>query len=1164
MCGFTSNTKRFLLIKGVFLVGFLSNNAYCDEDSNKNCPGEITVINNSTQVYWNSRGIDNEIVLSHPPCTDKYGNLVTRVCTNNTWIPANSSNLCSNITRYGKRCPLQFLETSDSCIFFAAAQPWGNICSFEALTQDSDNVPLKNEFLWLPYKRLDKYGSFESLTFGDNFGTPLKKPIKGALTDEDFFDKNCLIVSASSEEYYPEFCDRYHRYICQFSKEEVYARCPEDCVSVDILSEACYCKQKQTCSELANVNTMYDYTMLSDLAEDDECIVGTITYPDLPFYEFNQSLSQHSWLYTKKNLTYSLCVTQNPKQNSIEEAEMTLNFDEKERKLYLTVYSPESLFEDAHEKTIYCFTNAVPYVIKIRKNVEKIIENTENVRSYNVYEVDLENKIGIYYCEAFKSTYNVDDKITSNTVLAYKSKIGTEFSVRLVIDNVCLLFDCNQTNFINFRQILNTSLYFFEEETRVMDIYNFDLKSVDLLIHISNDSTTDVIEQFEYVKTNLENRQDIAVMYIRSSEYCLPETLHNLSWPLTAISQSAVSDQNCLQQNGLPVVRICGGDFLTGAEWGDVMGECSSDVELPESTKYIYSALQQNLTTETVNNVTSVIKSDPNLPVLSIYYASKFLTKIFNEINSSCNLLDYTNNESCNSVESTMKIIDNLLNVNRTCLVSSQDLLNVTDDLIDVVENILIETTLNLTTFLVQGQNVIIHVTNPISSGIYGVVVYQEDGKEPIVGDLYRNSSLSDLGPNALFALLVPEEILTHKNSSNITIITTVYFKDAFFESNDTTRSAGPIVSVTIPEFGGYLPSNIPIMFKESNYSQTPECGFWDYGKKTVRKKGHWSTAGGVYMGEFDTVSHYHICMYSHLTHLSMLRMTMETSLSATDDAILDVIAIIGDVLTLIGISGIFLTALLFQRWRKKQGTIILLNLSISILLETFIMQISDSSLFVTVHSCTALGILVHYFVICKFCWMLVYSFLQYMRFVKVLTILPENIVLKSIIFGWGFALIPVGIVNIVNSTTYTKRKHNYCYPVGDNLYYGVLLPVSIIVSVNTFVFFAVMRKITSNTVESHGSKENIQKLQIQLACLLFFVLGIPWMFWVFANFIYIEWLKLTLYYLFAVTSNIQGFILFLFYVILNNETNVAWGNYFRKNRLKSFSSSFKTSSKSN
>ncbi|XP_056632550.1 uncharacterized protein LOC130442452 [Diorhabda sublineata] len=1155
-------TERYVLIKLVILVSFCLKYGYCDEDNSKRCPREITIVNNSTQVYWNSKGIDNEIVLSSPPCTDKYGNLVTRVCTNNTWIPANSTNLCSKLTRYGKRCPVQFSETSDSCIFFAAAQPWGNICSFEALTEDSNNVPLKNELLWLPYKRLHEYGPFESLTFGENFGIPIKKPIKGALTDVDFFNKNCLVVNTSSEEYYPEFCDRYHRYVCQFSKEEVYARCPHDCVSVDILSDACYCKQKQTCSELAKVNTMYDFTMLSDLADDDESIVGTITYPDLPFYEFNQSLSEHSWYYTKKNLSYSLCVTQHPKQNSVEEAQLTLNFDDKERKLYLTIYSPEGLFENANEKTIYCFTNAAPYAIKTRKDVEQIIENRENVRSYNVYEVELEDKIGIYYCEVFKSTYYVDDKIESNPVLAYKTKSGTEFSARLIISNVCQLFNCNQTNLIDFRRILNKSLNFFKEETRVMDIYNFDLKSVDILIHISNEDTNDVLEDFKYIKDNLENREDINVIYIRSSEYCLPETLHNLSWPLTPISQSAVSDQNCLQQNGLPVIRICGGDFLTGAEWGDVIGECSSDVELPESTKYIYSALQQNLTTETVNNVTNVIENDPNLPVLSIYYASKFLNKIFDDINSNI-LVDTTNNEN-NSVDSTMKIIDNLLNVNKELLVSSQDLLNVTDDLIDVVENILIETTSNLTAFLLQEQNVIVHVTNPISSDIYGVVIYQEQGKEPIVADLHSNSSLYDLGPNALFALLIPEEILNHKNSSNITIITTIYFKDAFFESNHTTRPSGPVVSVTIPEFGGYLPSSIPIMFKESNYSEIPECGFWDYGKKTVRKKGHWSTSGGVYMGEFDIENHYHICMYSHLTHLSMLRITMEKFLSSTDDVILDVIAIIGDIMTLIGITGIFLTAFLFKIWRRKQGTIILLNLSISILLETFIMQISDSKFFVTVHSCTILGILLHYFVISKFCWMLVYSFLQYMRFVKVLTILPENIVLKSIIFGWGFAILPVGIVNIINSTTYTKRKYNYCYPVGANLYYGVLLPVSIIVFVNTFVFFAVMRRITSNTVESHGSKENIQKLQIQLACLLFFVLGVPWMFWVFANFIYIQWLKLTLIYLFAVTSNIQGFILFLFYVILNNETKAAWAKYFRKNRPKSFSSSIKTSSKSN
>ncbi|XP_072390585.1 uncharacterized protein [Diabrotica undecimpunctata] len=1121
---------------------------------------ESTVGNTSQKAFWYSSGIQNEIILSTPPCIHQNGTLITRVCKNGKWIPDLAKTVCPKATGKKRTCPPKFEETPTSCLFIAPAQPWAHICNSQTLNMEPDNTSLKNELIWLPYKRLTEYGRFESVAFGDKFGTPFDNPISASLTDPNFFDKNCLVADSTSKKYYPEFCNNTHRYICEFSKELTNSKCPKNCISADYISGSCYCKYERDCPDLARVDNIYDLTVLQDIIRDDNrddvCYVGKNNDPDESFVGLMQSISVHRWSYTNERLNCRMCLTTRYKSSTKYDAEMALAFDENSSSLCLTIYHPESLFNEGLDQTIYCYTDADAYELKKRKKVSFLFSNKDTAEPYNIYEVELEEYIGVYWCEGYTDMDDNDEnKVNSNHVLAYKTKTGSEFAARLVIRSICILFPCDISYNIDFETIIKKTLTDFRQEVRVMEIYSFDFETIDILLHVTTKGTDNVMENYKYVCDQIkqkEEKNELTINYIRSSEYCLPEKSVGLDWPLTPMGQGAVPDQLCLQYNSLPVVRYCGGTFSTGAIWKDVVGSCASNTAIPDSTKYLYGALNKSVSDETITNITNLIRNDPHLPVISIYYAAKFLNKIYSQ----------TNTTISNSINSTIDLTDSILEVQKETLVYSQELLNVTDDLIDLVENILASTTIEDDHLCLQRNNVIIHVTNPVLSGVGGVVVYQQSGEAPYVEDLPRNSTFREVRPNALIALLIPEEIIHYKNGSNLTVITTVYFKDAFFESNYTKKPSGPVISVTIPEFGGYLPTPIPILFDVTNFTDTPECVFWDYGKKTLRKKGHWSKVGGTYVGQLSNISTYHICMYSHLTHFSLLRESLGADITETDYIILDIITIIGDIMSALGVSGIFVTAMMFKKWRKKPGTTILLHLSVSIFLETILMQLTDLNMFSLPDACSVFGIFIHYMVISKFCWMLVYSFLQYMRFVKVLSILPENIVLKSTIFGWGFAILPVSITNIY-SATYKMRKHNYCYPEGIYLYLGIGLPVLLIISINTFVFFTVMREVTSNTVESHGSKENVQKLQIQLGFLLFFVLGIPWIFWVFASLIYIQWIKITLIYIFSITSNVQGFILFLFYVVFNSETRLAWQKYFIHTRPKSFSISTKTSSRS-
>ncbi|CAG9853688.1 unnamed protein product [Phyllotreta striolata] len=1116
----------------------------------QDCPPESSnVLHQNTTVAWISSDKDSEIVTSNPPCTDEQGRLIVRLCSSGLWYPQQAQD-CAKITT-SRRCPLNFEETADDCLFVSAHRPWGNICNFESLLEQSAPAALENELVWMPYRRYIAYGPYEAVEWGSKRSKKFNNRLKGNLADPDFFNKNCLIADTATNDYFPEFCSNKHRHVCSFDKNEADSKCPDHCVNADVAKKTCFCKEKNYCSTtLSKIETILDYTVLKKLAGDNVCYVDS----NLPVQQNKfQAISEDRWFYTDNDkIKCSLCtiINNNLKENN-QSAEMVLNFDEKQKKLFLTIYSPQNLFNNANENTIYCYTDASQYELKKRLNVDRIIRNRKAGRPYNVYKVSIEKFIGDYWCEAYSDT-NENNAVYSNTVLAYKKKPGNEFALKLKVISICIIFPCDEMTEFNYESMVRrTELANLKSQIRVMSVINFDFESIDLLLHITTEEKIPIVDDRSRIWQELLNLSNIEIQSFASSEFCLPETSENLTWPLTAVGQGAVADELCLQANGLPVVRICNGNFLEGATWGEVIGECHKDIQVPDTAKTIQTAMTQILDETTVRNVSNVIKTNTDLPVLSVYMVSKFMKHM------------YIQNSSVDVVNGTLEIADSMLFVNKAYIWYAQQLLNVSDDFIDLVENVLTDAKLRSNATLIQKSNLIMRIVNPLTTNVSGMVVYQDEENNVRMEDLPRNSTFDDVGDNALIAVIVPEDVINHPNITNLTIVTTVYFKDSFFESNSSRKPSGPVMSVSIPEFDGYLPAPIQILFRFSNYSHRPDCGFWDYGKKTVRKQGKWSSVGGNYLGELVNRSYYHVCSFSHLTHFSLLRLTLpQETLTSFDDQAMDVIFYLGDFLTIFGVAGIFVTAIMFRRWRRKQGTIILLNLSISILMEVFLMQATDTRLITVPQGCGVLGIMLHYIIISKFCWMLVYSFLQYMRFVRVLTVLPDNIVFKSVIFGWGFALIPVGIVNLVTTTAYSNKKYNFCYPTGLYLYLGTLLPVLLIICINTFVFIAVMREVTFKNVESHGSKENIHKLQVQLAILLFFVLGVPWLFFILANIIPVPWIEVALAYLFCVTSNVQGFILFLFYVVFNGETRLAWLTYFKLKSSKSFSVATKTTSR--
>lgn len=236
------------------------------------------------------------------------------------------------------------------------------------------------------------------------------------------------------------------------------------------------------------------------------------------------------------------------------------------------------------------------------------------------------------------------------------------------------------------------------------------------------------------------------------------------------------------------------------------------------------------------------------------------------------------------------------------------------------------------------------------------------------------------------------------------------------------------------------------------------------------------------------------------------------------------------------------LTAALFRSWRRDFSNKIWLQLCIAIfvLLICFI-TVTFADFETSSTACMLIGVAMHYSVIASFCWMLVAALISYRRLVLVFTRDASHKLLRASAFAWGAPCAVVGILLSVDPQSYAGRYEEsvtsgFCYPTGLGLWLAVYLPVSLMLFANWTLFALIVRSVfASRGIQRHGdSKEALRCATV--SCLLVFLFGLPWIFGLFA------W-SIMFSYLFTMTATLQGFVLFVFFVLGNKKTRDLWLN---------------------
>lgn len=626
------------------------------------------------------------------------------------------------------------------------------------------------------------------------------------------------------------------------------------------------------------------------------------------------------------------------------------------------------------------------------------------------------------------------------------------------------------------------------------------------------------------------------------------------------------------------------------------------------------SGVIENLTAlMATTNTSSVIPAD-------LFYLGKVMqtiTKFSNNLTSDEPLLRRNESENIFTIYNSLMSVNENTTKLSAALNSTNILLDAFDNIVNHLtsENLLLRSGgINLTenvqdgTIAVITPKILVYVIDPLVSNVSGIALFRRpewygfvDGNETVrnlsmVDDdftnydirlLYTNHSKQQLLEEEFLeiASFVPQNLLDRLNETrkmvgfngtistapNVTvdiappvrIVITIYYNDLLFqEYRETTyaKASGKIISVSIPGYGPILPVLLPIFIKTNNFTNASDvCGYWNY------QSDQWSRDGCEYGGNSGYFDPIVLCACSHLTHFAYLVMgTYFHTISGDDDVIitdihqdaLDLITLLGCSLSLIGIGGIVVTALIFPTWREKAGSKVLLHLSAAIALQMILIcfvntEVRSLSFFLNQqwYSCVSMGALLHYSVLVAFTWMLITAYLQFIRYVRVIGhVRSSRFFLKSFLFGWGAPLVPVFLVVCIDPNSYIpdleRLGQGICYPMGYGLYFGVILPMGLIVLANLVIFLLVIYNVIRGPDGKLRSTErDLTLAQLRLTVLLFFLLGLTWIFGFCAS----TQAGLVFSYLFCLTATMQGFVLFLYFIILDPITRKLWSRFLKK-----------------
>lgn len=706
------------------------------------------------------------------------------------------------------------------------------------------------------------------------------------------------------------------------------------------------------------------------------------------------------------------------------------------------------------------------------------------------------------------------------------------------------------------------------------------------------------VNLINYVQQKLEPHHinkwddDFIILGFNHTLFCVSEMAvngqHKLIWG--RMNEITVVNSLCLDENYVLTYAQCVGEFPYGVEWNSAIpAKCESDREAPKLTQNLFALVSSpKVTVQEVKSLGVVTQDELyELNPADLFLYGSLIRRFANNVTEMLS--------APGDLDVFAQIFSKSLEVTQDRAQISARHMNATNLILDNFERLLQRSSLELSllqtpeqreTGVVQftHRNTICFIIDPSVRNITGIAFYLkkaseqqfQDGRIEYL-DWKRNTTElledADLEGAALLPMELLEQIRVNF-TGQLRLVLTISGNDILFRGRDSNQSeytpAGRVITVSIPNYERPLPDLLPIIFRPRRdfaAGDSIQCGFWNFHPSNSTRISEWSSMGCDYLARSSRDEDpAYMCGCQHFTNFAFL-MTGNNNKGPTDPngtvlppdeslvqllISLDVITNVGCILSLIGVILIWLTALVFRSWREREGTKVLLQLSFGIGLQmiAMLMITSGAVLHNSAASCITMGIVLHYSVLVIFAWMLITAYLQYLRYVVVFgNLLPKHFFLKANIVGWLLPFLPILIICIIDPGLYVPTnapplddwKEVLCYPQGNALYIAVVLPVTLVILANLCIFGLVIYNITMGLQKCNNHRKNSSKIhraQLRLTILLFFLLGLTW---IFGLLVHINYDSLVFQYLFTIFGTLQGFVLFVYFIILDPQTRKLW-----------------------
>ncbi|CAK8690816.1 unnamed protein product [Clavelina lepadiformis] len=335
--------------------------------------------------------------------------------------------------------------------------------------------------------------------------------------------------------------------------------------------------------------------------------------------------------------------------------------------------------------------------------------------------------------------------------------------------------------------------------------------------------------------------------------------------------------------------------------------------------------------------------------------------------------------------------------------------------------------------------------------------------------------------------------------------------------------------------------------FKATYINQS--CVFWNF---TLQD---WSTQGCCLVEGSNPPQ----CQCNHLTNFAVLVSVYDMP----ENVALSIVTKVGCIVSIVSL---ILTVVLQQvpKHIRSRRPITVVNQICINLAIVYIIFLNGMDKRENVNGCLASAILLHYFLLCVWCWMVVYAHVLYKSLVQVFNISWNGYLTRAAALSYGIPLLIVSVnagVTLVLSNdpvgspvcgkeipnkldVSLMLAENMCWLHGYSLYFSFLLPVGIILCINIVIFFVVLREIKrSQKLESSIPKRSL-KQHLLVAVTMASTLGLVWLIGYFMllsdNEIYF-WI---MSWIFSVSATLQGFCIFLLLCVRNREVWEHWKLY--------------------